>query len=590
MPRGLRFWVILTSVAGFVLLGVVNWVSYHTTRELIAANQRLTETRKAIEELTSLHLLLDDAESSSRGYALTGRPEYLQTYSMALAQLDSTRQIVRHDLSSTPSHRRSLEELDGLIDERLSVMRELIRARQEKGFSAAIDVVQSDRGRKLTDQIRQHIVAIQNEEHNDLLDQERESRQRAHSTTSAVTLASGVGLMLLVAALLFINRLLGHRERVQTALHNAERVQRAILNSANHSMISTDVTGRILTTNAAAQKLLHYSRNELTGASICVLHDSKELRARAEGLGKAMGMTIPSDFEALIEKAKYGVPDSIECSYVRKNGERFPVSLSITALRNEAGGLSGYLMIAADISERREVERMKDELLSVVSHELRTPLTSIKGALGLLAGGAVGKLPESGSRMLQLALNNTERLARLVDDILDLDRIESGRLALHKETCTVAALMQDSTNSVRGMAEQAHVVVEALPGAQTVEVDSGRMVQVFVNLLGNAIKFSSPGSKVVFAAETRDDSIVFTVNDQGRGIPPDKLERIFERFEQVDASDSREKGGTGLGLAICRGIVQQHGGRIWAESELGRGSTFRVELPLAVSEQVAARA
>jgi signal transduction histidine kinase len=116
------------------------------------------------------------------------------------------------------------------------------------------------------------------------------------------------------------------------------------------------------------------------------------------------------------------------------------------------------------------------------------------------------------------------------------------------------------------------------------------MVQVFVNLLGNAIKFSSPGSKVVFAAETRGDTIIFTVKDRGRGIPADKLDRVFERFEQVDASDSREKGGSGLGLAICRGIVQQHGGRIWAESELGLGSTFSVELPLAVSEPVAARA
>ncbi len=590
MARGLRFWVILTSVAGFVLLGVVSWVSYHTTRELIAANQRLTEKRKAIEELTSLHLLLDDAESSSRGYALTGRPEYLHTYSLALAQLDSTRQIVRHDFSSTASHRRGLAELDALIDARLTVMQELIRARQEQGFFAAVDIVQSDRSRKLTDQIRRRIVVMQNEEHNDLLDREQESRQRAHSTTSAVTLASGVGLVLLVAALLFINRLLRHRERVQAALHNAERVQRAILNSANHSMISTDVTGRILTTNAAAQKWLHYSQKELIGASICVLHDSRELQARAEGLGKAMGMTIPSDFQALIEKAKYGVPDSIECSYVRKNGERFPVSLSVTALRNEAGELSGYLMIATDISERRKVERMKDEFVSVVSHELRTPLTSIKGALGLLAGGAVGTLPESGRRMLQLALNNTERLTRLVNDILDLDRIESGRLALHKETYAVAALMRESASSVRVLAESAHVVVEAVPAGHAVEVDSGRMVQVFVNLLGNAIKFSSPGSKVVFAAETRGDTIIFTVKDRGRGIPADKLDRVFERFEQVDASDSREKGGSGLGLAICRGIVQQHGGRIWAESELGLGSTFSVELPLAVSEPVAARA
>lgn len=581
MRREIRLWIVATSAIGLATLCVVSWLSYRSTRELIDANQRLAQVHKLIEDLTTLHVVLDDAESSCRGYALSGKTEYLQPYDAALTQLDVRVQVLRHDLVPDVNRTRQFQELEQLIQARLQVMRELVEARQTGGFDAAVRVVQSDRGKKLTDEIRQRISAMQTEERNDLLDRERDSRQQARTTTVAVGLTSVFGIALLVTAALVIYRVARESERAHIALHNAERIQRTILNSANYGMISTDTKGAILTVNAAAEKWLQYPSTDLVGSNVSKLHDEDELRARADQLTRAMGMPVPGDFRALVTKAKYGVADEIDCTYVRKDGTRFPVSLSVTALRSEAEDLSGYLMITTDLSERRAIEKMKDEFVSVVSHELRTPLTSIKGALGLLSGGVTGQLPAAAEKMLRLALNNTDRLTRLVNDILDFERLESGQIAMETQESDTAQLMRESAESVQVIAQGEGVSIVLGPVALPVKVDPSRIVQALVNLLGNAIKFSPPGGRVEFGAERNSSSVVFRIKDQGRGIPKDKLETIFERFQQVDASDSREKGGTGLGLAICRSIVQQHGGRVWAESELGRGSTFYVQLPLA---------
>jgi CheY-like chemotaxis protein len=241
--------------------------------------------------------------------------------------------------------------------------------------------------------------------------------------------------------------------------------------------------------------------------------------------------------------------------------------------------------IFRDVTARLEIERMKDEFVSTVSHELRTPLTSIRGALGLLTSGILSADPAKAQRMLDIAVGNTDRLIRLINDILDIERIESGRVKVEKRSCNAAGLMAQAEDSVRELANKAGVKLELLPTSGNVLADSDRIVQTLTNLLGNAIKFSLPGKVVTLSAQRGDDEMLFEVKDQGRGIPADKLGVIFERFQQVDASDEREKGGTGLGLAICRSIVDQHGGRIWAESQLGQGSSFYFTLPL-VKEQV----
>ena len=267
------------------------------------------------------------------------------------------------------------------------------------------------------------------------------------------------------------------------------------------------------------------------------------------------------------------------------------------------GSFAGYIGSVFDISDRREVEQLKDEFISVVSHELRTPLTSILGALDLLASGVLSTRPEQGQYMLNIAAKNAERLVRLINDILDIERIESGKVAMSKQVCNVEQLMSASVDVVRNVAQTAGVNLSVSPLSARLWVDPDRIIQVLTNLLGNAIKFSPYGSTVWLTAElingqfssitdnlaqiTEEEQLVvlFRVRDEGRGIPADKVETIFGRFQQVDASDSRKKGGTGLGLAVCRSIVQHHGGQIWAQSTLGEGSTFCFTLPVLLEER-----
>ena len=583
MIARVRVWMVAASVVSLMALGVVSWLSYRNTRELIAANQRLAQAHKLIEDLAALHVMLEDADSGCRDYALSGRTDSLKPYEAALPQVDLSIQTLRDDLAASLNRSQQFQELEPVIRARLDAMKELVQARNSSGFDAAVQVLRSDRSKRLSDEMRQRISAMQTAEHNDLLDRERESRVRARSTLRAVGLTCLLGIVFLLGASLVIFRLNRQGERDHIALENAERIQRAVLNSAAYSMISTDTAGLVLTVNAAAEEWLQYESKELTGSTIAVLHDAVELQARAGQLTRALGIPVAGDYHALVSKAGYGAADEFECNYIRKDGTRFPVSLSITALRTGANDLSGYLMIATDLSEQRAVEKMKSEFVSVVSHELRTPLTSIKGALGLLVGGVTGALPPKAGEMAQIALTNSDRLSRLVDDILDLERIESGQLTIHKRLCEVAAVMKDAADAVRLPAEAEGVRITVSTCAATISADQERIVQALVNLLGNAIKFSPRDSRIEFVAEATARSVVFRVEDNGRGIPADKLETIFERFEQVDASDARDKGGTGLGLAIVRSIVQQHGGRVWAESELGKGSKFYFELPLAPS-------
>jgi signal transduction histidine kinase len=266
-------------------------------------------------------------------------------------------------------------------------------------------------------------------------------------------------------------------------------------------------------------------------------------------------------------------------------GQQRTLSANGRLIFDDDGRHLGAVVATRDISHKKELDRMKDEFLSVVSHELRTPLTSIRGSLGLLASGRLTAAPDKARRMIELAVDNTDRLVRLVNDILDVERIASGATAIDRAWCDGTELARRVAESLRPVAERAGVELIVSGDETRIFADTDRLIQTLTNLVDNAIKFSPRGERVEIIARNRTGAVQFEVRDHGRGIPEHKLEAIFDRFQQVDASDAREKGGTGLGLAICRGIVRQHGGSIWAERPDDGGSVFRFTIPLPPAPQ-----
>jgi PAS domain S-box-containing protein len=525
----------------------------------------------------------------------------------------------------------------------------------------------------------------------------------------------------------------GAEVRRHEALLKTGALQNAILNSANFSSIATDDKGVIQLFNVGAERMLGYAAadvlNKITPADIS---DPQELVVRADTLSAELGTPIAPGFDALVFKASRGIEDIYELTYIRKDGSRFPAIVSVTALRNDHGGIIGYLLIgtdntarkrveaeqqkldqrlrdqhfytrsliesnidalmttdaagiitdvnrqmealtgctrdeligapfknyftdperaaagikrvlrekkitnyeltarardgkmtvvsynattfydrdrtlqgvfaaARDITERRhieqmlqeknvelesaksvaeqtverleEVEQLKKGFLSTVSHELRTPLTSIRGSLGLLASGAAGPLPEHVVEVVALAERNAIRLMALIEDILDLERLETGKIELQMTRVPIASILRRAMESLAAFGAHG-VTVDAPNVSSSIDVDADRIVQVLVNLLSNAVKFSPPGGVVTIAVTVDGQWTEFRVIDHGRGVPAVHRRAIFERFRQVDPSDAREKGGAGLGLAICKSIVEQHGGSIGVESEEGAGSAF----------------
>ena len=369
-----------------------------------------------------------------------------------------------------------------------------------------------------------------------------------------------------------IGAILDMTDRVDaaTAVSALSRQNEMILQSTAEGIFGIDLEGNTSFVNETAAAMLGHTVDELKRGRI---HD---LVHHTRDDGSHYPWTECPGYISLTRGTDQTTATEV---FWHKDGRSIPVEYASRPIRDELGEIVGVVVSFRDISERRAVERMKDEFVSIVSHELRTPLTSIRGALGLLAGGRLGELPQKAHRMLDIAVSNTDRLVRLINDILDIERMESGKITLSRQACDTRGLLEQAADVMRPMAERAQVQLNIDACDASLFADSDRLVQTLTNLVSNAIKFSGPGTTITLSAACEPERVTFNVSDQGRGIPREKLEAIFERFQQVDASDSREKGGSGLGLAICRSIVRQHGGEIWVESEVGKGSRFRFAIP-----------
>lgn len=360
------------------------------------------------------------------------------------------------------------------------------------------------------------------------------------------------------------------RDAFERVRANEQRTQ-TIIEAAQDPFIGMDLEGRITDWNTQAEVVFGWGREEVMGQRVS-------------------GLLLPPRFQAGFDAALQGFLQTgaanmpmnrpIERLMVDRAGRELPVEVKIGLV--STGRERFFTAFVHDISQRKEIERLKDEFVSTVSHELRTPLTAIYGSLNLLNSGMAGELPPDAKQLLAISHESTERLIRLINDMLDLEKIASGKIEYRMLPQQLRPLVEQAVRDTDAYAEGLRVRFRLAEGGDArVLADADRIVQVCVNLLSNAAKFSPAGSVVEVAVARSAGMARVAVVDRGPGVPQEFRDRMFERFAQADGSDGRAKGGTGLGLAICRSIVEAHEGRIGFDSEPGARTEFWFELPLA---------
>lgn len=359
------------------------------------------------------------------------------------------------------------------------------------------------------------------------------------------------------------------RFEAEKRLREREEYLSTLLDNVIDAIVTIDESGLIETFNPAAERMFGYAKADVTGQNVNFLipehyrdqHDEFLLAYRESGVPRMLGKAL-------------------ELPGLRRNGELFTMELAVSQITLQ--GQRRFIAVIRDISERKRIERMKNEFVSTVSHELRTPLTSIAGALGLINGGVLGEVPAQMGEMLRIAQSNSQRLSGLINDLLDMDKLVAGKMTLNLHRLKLWPLLATAVEQNQPYATQHSVNLHLKPPPLDVEVrvDRQRFDQVMANLLSNAAKFSAPGADVEVSAALAVTRVRISVRDFGMGIPEAFRARIFGKFSQADATDTRQKGGTGLGLAITKELIERMAGAIGFESVEGQGTVFWVELPV----------
>ncbi len=562
----------LGFVLAAALVAVLAWRGVQTADAVVANNEDVRRSLELVSAVKSVRSSLLDVETGARGFVLTGRDAYLDPYRSGRAQWEREYgQLARLLQGRQPSRDAWLRELHETIEARIALSAEAIMTRRESGLEAALARTGSGTGKQTMDHVRRLLDDLEAEERA-RLQAGRVAVERQYARTRRdVVLGSGVVALLLLGTFAAINLNLRTRRRLFERARAGEarmREQRVFLRNV-----------------VDADENLIYVRRADGGFELCNAAFAAVFGARPEHLEGQPSAPIVARAPALFAGDE-------DIAGGRLQGSQQEIGL-IDAVGTErwfqvakrpmepAGGERRVLAVALDVSARRQVEKLKAEFVSTVSHELRTPLTSIRGALGMLIGGMAGDVDPAARPLLEIAHKSCERLVRLINDLLDIEKLESGRLQLQMQPLQLGAVVAQAAEQNAAYAREfgVSIATRVEDGEAWIRGDADRLAQVMANLVSNAAKHSPAGGVVEIDARRIDGSVEIGVRDRGNGIPEEFRAHVFERFSQADASDARQRGGTGLGLAITKTLVEQHGGRIGFETATGSGTRFHFRLP-----------
>ncbi|HEY9716430.1 MAG TPA: ATP-binding protein, partial [Trichormus sp.] len=562
---------IMVSTLLLVLIGTM--LRQQTDLEM-RNSELVDQTERVISQLDSLYAALIDLEHAENAYLLEPAQANRYLYDSAVTKTLTCVQSARTQRFA--ERKQEAQHLAEAIIYRITVGRDMVNYNRTSPDFKDKQSSYLNAMTGLSVRIRGFIDDLKHYENGLLLHNQQGLKTiTANNILSVNTLLVFMSGMLM-AIWLVVVRYVSERQRAENNLRRAEAntkageaLMRSIVETAPDGIITIARGGTIESTNAAMEQIFGYSREELVGHDVSfIIQDF--IQAIAEDSFQKELQTGESE---LVGKDK-------ELVGMKKDGTTIPVELAVSVLNLGTRQILNAVM--RDITERKEVEKRVSEFYATVSHELRTPLTSIRTALGLMESGSVGKLPSKAGQLIRIARSECDRLIRLINDILDIRKIESGKLVLRLQSAEPSTLIDVTFNGLRSIARESGIrLTSDIKSKAELQCDVDRIVQVLTNLVSNAIRFSPRASSVTVRVErsAENGAAHFSVIDTGPGIPPDQMHKLWDRFQQLEPGEGKPKGGSGLGLAISKAIVAQHGGAVGVESSEGQGSTFWFELP-----------
>ena len=572
--RGLAGLMLLAIPLGLLGFLMLMRGEFRDVRELRALVDQSVEARAELAELLVEHL---NVETGQRGYVLTGKREFLTPYQEGKAGIAATFASLEDEGRREPAIAQGIARLKQLSQRKLAFVDGNIARMQAGDTAGARQAVAEGEGKRLMDAIRAEVGRLDDIERARLpqiINSRDRSRERIEQTTY---LLLGAFSLLLALVAIVTGRAIRERQREFARANMLAERNRVILNGTVDGLLLLDHDGFIQGVNPSIERLFGFDEAHLVGKHNTYLMATPPKLEDSVAWLHSVGSAGVS-----------GAGRQMEFTGRRRDGTIFETDVAISRIES---GENSYVAIIRDVTDRKRIEGMKTEFVSTVSHELRTPLTSIGGSLGLLASGAVGPLGEKAARLVQIAHSNCERLIRLINDILDIEKIESGKMHFDMRRMRVTPLIDRVVASNAQFAANHGVTLKAQQPAWplVIEGDADRLEQLVTNLVSNAIKHSPRDGTVELIAHQHGQSVRIDVCDRGGGIPQEFRSRIFGKFAMADSSDNRARGGTGLGLSIAREIAQRHGGTLSFADRAGGGTTFSVDLPI-ICETAAERA